>query len=98
MIVSEGVATDGEIMRIGNTQTHVRFPMEIDAYFEKWFQCAPIHHCAMSIGHNAEYFRRPRSFWAANVASCDARPETDGRGYGDGYTGEDAGRRYGDWA
>lgn len=66
MIVSEGVATDGEIMRIGNTQTHVRFPMEIDAYFEKWFQCAPIHHCAMSIGHNAEYFRK-----VAELLGCE---------------------------
>lgn len=56
MIISEGEATDGEIMRIGNTQTHVRFPLPIDEYFEKWFRYAPIHHCAMSIGHNKDYF------------------------------------------
>lgn len=61
MIISEGEATDGEIMRIGNTQTHVRFPIGIDEYFEKWFKYAPIHHCAMSIGHNASQFEKVAS-------------------------------------
>ena len=68
MIISEGTATDGEIMRIGNTQTHVRFPIPIDEYYEKWFQNAPIHHCAMSIGHNAELFKK-----VANLMGCEYR-------------------------
>ncbi len=58
MIVSEGEATDDEIMRIGNTQTHVRFATDIDSYFCRLFQYAPTHHCAMSIGANGELFAK----------------------------------------
>lgn len=58
LIISEGVSTDDEIMQIGNTQTHVRFPLEIDAYYDKWFAEAPTHHCAMSVGKNADLFKK----------------------------------------
>ncbi|MDD2533261.1 MAG: L-fucose/L-arabinose isomerase family protein [Eubacteriales bacterium] len=58
MIVSEGEATDGAIMQIGNTQTPIRFNLDPDAYFEKWFQEAPTHHCAMAVGHQAELFKK----------------------------------------
>ena len=58
MIISEGEATDDEIMRIGNTQTHVRFKTDIDTYFCTLFRYAPTHHCAMSIGANGELFSK----------------------------------------
>lgn len=58
MIISEGVATEDEIMKIGNTQTHVKFNAEPDEYMEKWFKEAPIHHFALSIGHNGEQFKK----------------------------------------
>lgn len=56
MIISEGVATDGEIMTIGNTQTHVKFSLEPDAYMDEWFAYAPTHHFALSVGKNAQLF------------------------------------------
>jgi L-arabinose isomerase len=56
MIISEGVATDGEIMTIGNTQTHVKFSLEPDAYMDDWFANAPTHHFALSVGKNAQLF------------------------------------------
>ncbi len=54
--ISEGIATANEIMQIGNTQTHVKFSVDPDTYFDRWFKESPTHHCAMSIGHNAELF------------------------------------------
>lgn len=51
-IVSEGISTNDEIMRIGNTQTHIKFNEDPDIYLEKWFKEAPTHHCALAIGHN----------------------------------------------
>ena len=57
-IISEGVSTDGEIMTIGNTQTHVKFSCEPDEYMDKWFKEAPTHHFAMSVGHNASLFEK----------------------------------------
>lgn len=56
LIISEGVATNGKIMNIGNTQTPVRFTLDPDTYMEKWFKEAPTHHFAMSVGKNANLF------------------------------------------
>lgn len=58
LIISEGVSTDGPIMRIGNTQTPVKFNEHPDLYMERWFHEAPTHHCAMSIGNNAALFSK----------------------------------------
>lgn len=57
-IASEGEAMPYEILKIGNTQTHVDFGMDLDEYMDEWFKCAPTHHCAMSVGHNAELFEK----------------------------------------
>ncbi len=57
-IVSEGESTGGEIMTIGNTQTPVKFGVNPDTYMDKWFQEAPTHHFAMSIGLNAKMLQK----------------------------------------
>ncbi|WP_203248066.1 L-arabinose isomerase family protein [Sporosarcina beigongshangi] len=56
LIISEGISTNGKTMQIGNTQTPVKFPVAPDNYYERWFQEAPTHHCAMSIGSNINQF------------------------------------------
>lgn len=58
MIVKEGVATDGEILRIGNTMTPVRFNKAPVALMDEWFALGPTHHFAMSVGHNAALFHK----------------------------------------
>jgi L-arabinose isomerase len=58
LIISEGESTNGPIMKIGNTQTPVRFRKNPDEYMEQWFAEAPTHHCAISIGHNASLFQK----------------------------------------
>src|SRR5690606_13980735 len=56
LIISEGASTNGPVMRIGNTQTPVKFNKPPDLFMTNWFAEAPTHHCAMSIGHNASLF------------------------------------------
>ena len=58
MIISEGDAVKAPILMIGNTQTHVKFPLHPDRYMDKWFIEAPTHHCAMSVGCNASLFEK----------------------------------------
>lgn len=58
LIISEGEATDGPIMRIGNTQTPAKFKYEPDLYMKKWFEEYPTHHCALSVGHNASLLEK----------------------------------------
>ena len=53
-IVSEAEAMDYPIMKIGNTQTHVKFNCDPDSYMSKWFAESPTHHCALAVGHNAD--------------------------------------------
>ena len=57
-IVSEGRAKKLPILTIGNTQTHIDFGMDLDAYMDAWFKEAPTHHCALSVGHNAGLFEK----------------------------------------
>ncbi|HHV56133.1 MAG TPA: arabinose isomerase [Firmicutes bacterium] len=56
MIVSQGVATDGPILRIGNTMTPVKFAKPPTQFMNEWFALGPIHHFAMAVGHNASLF------------------------------------------
>ena len=58
LIASEGIAVKLPILAIGNTQTHVDFGMDLDDYMYKWFSLAPTHHFAMSVGHNADLFKK----------------------------------------
>lgn len=58
MIVNQGMSTDGPILRIGNTMTPVRFAKAPSEFMDEWFALGPTHHFAMSIGHNAELFRK----------------------------------------
>ena len=57
-IITEAESTDGPIMTIGNTQTPVNFKSDPVTYMDKWFAEAPTHHFAMSVGHNAEIFKK----------------------------------------
>ena len=58
MIVNQGHATDGPILKIGNTMTPIRFAKSPSAFMNEWFALGPTHHCAMSIGHNADLFEK----------------------------------------
>ncbi|MBI4559251.1 MAG: L-fucose/L-arabinose isomerase family protein [Candidatus Hydrogenedentes bacterium] len=58
MIVNQGEATGGEILRIGNTMTPIRFAMKPREFMDAWFACGPTHHFAMSVGHNARLFQK----------------------------------------
>jgi L-arabinose isomerase len=58
MIANQGEATEGEILRIGNTMTPVRFRMDPVSVMDAWFPLGPTHHFALSVGHNASQFRK----------------------------------------
>ncbi len=55
-IISEGEAVNAPILKIGNTQTHIKFDVDPDTYMDKWFVEGPTHHLALSVGHNEKQF------------------------------------------
>ncbi len=58
MIANEGEAVAGDILRIGNTMTHVKFNQGPSTFMDEWFAMGPTHHFAMTIGHNKALFKK----------------------------------------
>ncbi len=71
LIITEATATDGKIMKIGNTQTPVKFKHDPDTYMEEWFAEGPTHHFAMSIGRNAEKIKKVADLMEISCVSLD---------------------------
>ncbi len=69
-IVNEGEAIEAPILKIGNTMTHVRFPVGPTDMMNRWFALAPTHHCAMSVGNNAGQLRKVATVMGLPCASA----------------------------
>ncbi|MFV0465621.1 MAG: arabinose isomerase [Lachnospiraceae bacterium] len=70
-LITEALATDGEIMQIGNTQTPVKFKKDPDSYMDEWFSHAPTHHFAMSVGKNESLFAKTCKMLGIEAAVLD---------------------------
>ena len=55
---AEGESIPGPILRIGNTNSRLRFSLPPAAFVDRWCAEAPTHHCALGVGHKLSHFRK----------------------------------------
>jgi L-arabinose isomerase len=51
MLTAEGESIPGEILRIGNTNSRLKFGLGPAEFVNRWCQEGPTHHCALGVGH-----------------------------------------------
>jgi L-arabinose isomerase len=57
-LAAEGESLPGEILRIGNTNSRLRFALPPDEFVDRWCQEGPTHHVALGIGHQARILEK----------------------------------------
>lgn len=50
LLAAEGTSIPGPILRIGNTNSRLRFSVPPAEFVDRWCQEGPTHHCALGIG------------------------------------------------
>ncbi len=58
LLAAEGESLPGETLRIGNTNSRLRFALPPDRFIDRWCQEGPTHHVALGVGHEAATLRK----------------------------------------
>jgi L-arabinose isomerase len=53
LLVAEGESLPGPTLRIGNTNSRIKFDLSPDEFIDRWCAEGPTHHCALGVGHQA---------------------------------------------
>ena len=68
LFVSEGESIPGPILRIGNTNSRIRFPLGPAEFMNAWCIEGPTHHCALGVGHVANEIEKVARILGLEIA------------------------------
>src|SRR5260370_11125804 len=71
LLVSEGESIPGPILRIGNTNSRIRFPLGPAEFMNAWCIEGPTHHCALGVGHVANEIEKVARILGLAIARID---------------------------
>jgi L-arabinose isomerase len=58
MLAAEGESLPGPTLKIGNTNSRLRFTLPPAEFMNAWCEQGPTHHCALGVGHHAGTLRK----------------------------------------
>ena len=58
LIAAEGESIPGSTLRIGNTNSRLRFGLPPAEFVNRWCAEGPTHHCALGVGHQLSHLRK----------------------------------------
>ena len=58
LVGAEGESLPGPILKIGNTNSRLRFGLPPAQFVNRWCEQGPTHHCALGVGHRLAEFRK----------------------------------------
>jgi L-arabinose isomerase len=58
LVIAQGECVAGEVLRIGNTNSHYRFEIGARSFVEAWNAQGPAHHCAVGVGQQATKLKK----------------------------------------
>jgi L-arabinose isomerase len=58
MLAAQGESMPGPILKIGNTNSRLRFPLGPADFVNRWCMEGPTHHCALGVGRQSDLLRK----------------------------------------
>lgn len=77
LIAAEGHSLPGPILRIGNTNSRLRFSLPPAEFVNRWCAEGPTHHCALGVGHRMGHLRKVAKLLRLPLAEVGGDPDCD---------------------
>jgi len=77
LIAAEGHSLPGPILRIGNTNSRLRFSLPPAEFVNRWCAEGPTHHCALGVGHRMGQLRKVARLFGLPLAEVGGGQDCD---------------------